>query len=195
MPKSRLGSHISRFLPRAIVLLFVALLFACGSSAPSTPVTRTSSAAPTAAPQKAAKAPAKAPAAAAAATAVPGRPTPLPQAAKAPAAKVKPAGILNHGVAETGIFQGHPTEVSSPRIQYMSSSVGEGLVTIGRDLQPNPMIATSWEVSDDFLEWTWTIRDDVDFHKGYGHMTTEDVIYSLEGFYTCLLYTSPSPRD
>ena len=66
----------------------------------------------------------------------------------------------------------------------MSSSVGEGLVTIGRDLQPNPMIATSWEVSDDFLEWTWTIRDDVDFHKGYGHMTTEDVIYSLEGFYT-----------
>tara|TARA_B000000460_G_scaffold221980_1_gene174357 strand:+ start:30 stop:1925 length:1896 start_codon:yes stop_codon:yes gene_type:complete len=183
MPKSRLGSHISRFLPRAIVLLFVALLFACGSSATSTPVTSTSSAAPTAAPQKAAKAPAKAPAAAAA-TAVPGRPTPLPQAAKAPAAKVKPAGILNHGVAETGIFQGHPTEVSSPRIQYMSSSVGEGLVTIGRDLQPNPMIATSWEVSDDFLEWTWTIRDDVDFHKGYGHMTTEDVIYSLEGFYT-----------
>ena len=143
MPKSRLGSHISRFLPRAIVLLFVALLFACGSSATSTPVTSTSSAAPTAAPQKAAKAPAKAPAAAAA-TAVPGRPTPLPQAAKAPAAKVKPAGILNHGVAETGIFQGHPTEVSSPRIQYMSSSVGEGLVTIGRDLQPNPMIATSW---------------------------------------------------
>ena len=183
MPKSRLGSHISRLLPRAIVLLFVALLFACGSSATSTPVTSTSSAAPTAAPQKAAKAPAKAPAAAAA-TAVPGRPTPLPQAAKAPAAKVKPAGILNHGVAETGIFQGHPTEVSSPRIQYMSSSVGEGLVTIGRDLQPNPMIATSWEVSDDFLEWTWTIRDDVDFHKGYGHMTTEDVIYSLEGFYT-----------
>ena len=180
MPKSRLGPQIRRNLPRAVVLLFVALLFACGSSATSTPVASTSSSAsPTAAPEKAAQAPAKV----GKATAVPGRPTPLPKATEAPAAKAKPSGVLNHGVPETGIFQGHPTEVSSPRIQYMSSSVGEGLVTIGRDLMPNPMIATSWEVSDDFLEWTWKIRDDVEFHKGYGHMTTEDVIYSLKGFY------------
>ena len=177
MPKSRLGSRISRNIPRAVVLLFVALLFACGSSATSTPVAP--SAAPTAAPEKAAQAPAKV----GKATAVPGRPTPLPKATEAPAAQAKPSGTLNHGVPETGIFQGHPTEVSSPRIQYMSSSVGEGLVTIGRDLMPNPMIATSWEVSDDFLEWTWKIRDDVEFHKGYGHMTTEDVIYSMKGFY------------
>ena len=177
MPKSQLGSRISRNIPRAIVLLFVALLFACGSSATSTPVAP--SAAPTTAPEKAAQAPAKV----GKATAVPGRPTPLPKATEAPAAQAKPSGTLNHGVPETGIFQGHPTEVSSPRIQYMSSSVGEGLVTIGRDLMPNPMIATSWEVSDDFLEWTWKIRDDVEFHKGYGHMTTEDVIYSMKGFY------------
>ena len=177
MPKSRLGSRISRNIPRAIVLLFVALLFACGSSATSTPVAP--SAAPAAAPEKATQAPAKV----GKATAVPGRPTPLPKATEAPAAQAKPSGTLNHGVPETGIFQGHPTEVSSPRIQYMSSSVGEGLVTIGRDLMPNPMIATSWEVSDDFLEWTWKIRDDVEFHKGYGHMTTEDVIYSMKGFY------------
>ena len=179
MPKSQSSSHISRYLPRAVVLLFVALLFACGSSATSTPVaSTTSSAAPTAAPQKSSQAPAKT-----AATAVPGRPTPLPQATRAPEAKIKASGVLNHGVPETGIFQGHPTEVSSPRIQYMSSSVGEGLVTIGRDLMPNPMIATSWEVSEDFLTWTWKIRDDVEFHKGYGHMTTEDVIYSMRGFY------------
>ena len=65
----------------------------------------------------------------------------------------------------------------------MSSSIGEGLVTIGQDLQPNPMIATSWDVSEDFLEWTWKIRDDVEFHKGYGQLTTEDVIYSMKGFY------------
>ena len=177
MPKSRLGPRISRNIPRAVVLLFVALLFACGSSATSTPVAP--SAAPTAAPEKAAQAPAKV----GKATAVPGRPTPLPKATEAPAAQAKPSGTLNHGVPETCIFQGHPTEVSSPRIQYMSSSVGEGLVTIGRDLMPNPMIATSWEVSDDFLEWTWKIRDDVEFHKAYGHMTTEDVIYSMKGFY------------
>ena len=177
MPKSRLGPRISRNIPRAVVLMFVALLFACGSSATSTPAAPP--AAPTAAPEKATQAPSNV----GNATAVPGRPTPLPKATEAPAAQAKPSGTLNHGVPETGIFQGHPTEVSSPRIQYMSSSVGEGLVTIGRDLMPNPMIATSWEVSEDFLEWTWKIRDDVEFHKGYGHMTTEDVIYSMKGFY------------
>jgi ABC-type transport system substrate-binding protein len=110
-------------------------------------------------------------------------PIPRPQATRVPVAEVKASGTLNHGVSETGIFQGHPTEASSPRVQYMSSSVGEGLVTIGQDLQPNPMIATSWDVSEDFLEWTWKIRDDVEFHKGYGNLTTEDVIYSMKGFY------------
>jgi len=65
----------------------------------------------------------------------------------------------------------------------MSSSIGEGLVTIGQDLLPNPMIATSWEVSDDFLTWTWKIQEGVPFHKGYGEMTTEDVVYSMNGFY------------
>jgi len=191
MSEIRPCTKFIRHLPRAIVLLFVVLLFACGSSATSepapaakAPAAKAPAAKAPAAKAPAAKAPAaKAPAAKAAATAVPGRPTPLPQATRAPAAKVTSTGTLNHGVAETGIFQGHPSEVSSPRIQYMSSSVGEGLVTIGRDLQPNPMIAVSWDVSEDFLEWTWKIRDDVEFHKGYGHMTTEDVIYSMKGFY------------
>ena len=173
--RSLLVNHI----PRAIVLLFVALLFACGSSATATPGADTSSTSitPTA---KTAAEPTPVPTTAGEAVA---RPTPLPEATRAPVTEVKPAGALNHGVAETGIFQGHPSEVSSPRIQYMSSSIGEGLVTIGQDLLPNPMIATSWDISEDFLTWTWTIRPGVQFHKGYGEMTTEDVVYSLEQFY------------
>ena len=178
MPKSRSWIQGSKHLPRAIVLIFVALLFACGSSATSTPAASTggSSTAPTAAAQQPTPVPTTGSVAAS-------RPTPLPEATRAPVTEVKPAGTLNHGVSETGIFQGHPSEASSPRIQYMSSSVGEGLVTIGQDLLPNPMIATSWEVSDDFLTWTWKIQEGVPFHKGYGEMTTEDVIYSMNGFY------------
>ena len=156
MPHSAIKSLIPRHLTKAIVLLFVVLLFACGSSATSepAPAAKAPAAKAPAAKAPAAKAPAaKAPAAKApakaAATAVPGRPTPLPKVTEAPAGRAKPTGTLNHGVAETGIFQGHPTEVSSPRIQYMSSSVGEGLVTIGRDLGPNPMIATCREYAAD----------------------------------------------
>ena len=171
MPKSRSGPQIMKHLPKAIVLIFVTLLFACGSSATATPSGAPSS---TAMPQ---------------ATPVPstggdsGRPTPLPEATRAPVSEVKPTGSLNHGVTETGIFQGHPSEASSPRVQYMSSSIGEGLVTIGEDIQANPMIAASWDISDDFLTWTWKLQPGIQFHKGYGEMTAEDVVYSAEQFY------------
>ena len=176
--KNRRG--IGKHWTKGIVLLFVALIIACGSSATAVPEASNTS---TTTKASATSAPSPTSVPSAAVVPPPSRPTALPQATRAPVTEVKASGTLNHGVSETGIFQGHPTEASSPRVQYMSSSIGEGLVTIGQDLQPNPMIAASWDVSEDFLEWTWKIRDDVEFHKGYGKMTTEDVIYSMKGFY------------
>jgi len=158
---SNSSQRLIRHLPKTIVLLFVALLFACGSSATATP--QASSPAPTARPQ--------ATAAAAAA------PTAVPQATAAPA-KVVPSGTLNIGLRETGIFQGHPNQASSPRIQFLASSIGEGFVSIGEDLLPRPRLMASWEISDDFLTWTWNLQPGVQFHKGYGEVTTEDVVYS-----------------
>ena len=47
-----------------------------------------------------------------------------------------------------------------------------------------PSLAESWEISDDGLEYTFHLRDDVHFHKGEFQdgrlMTAEDVKYSLE---------------
>ncbi|MCH8988356.1 MAG: ABC transporter substrate-binding protein [Chloroflexi bacterium] len=106
----------------------------------------------------------------------------MPQATAAPA-MVAPSGTINIGQRETGIFQGHPSQASSPRIQFLSSSIGEGLVTIREDLLPNPMVAESWDISDDFLTWTWHIQPGIQFHKGYGELTTEDVVYSYEQWY------------
>ena len=65
----------------------------------------------------------------------------------------------------------------------MSSSIGEGLVAIGEDIQANPMIATAWDISEDFLTWTWHLQSGVQFHKGYGVMTAEDVAYSAQQFH------------
>ncbi|OCW57045.1 ABC transporter substrate-binding protein [Hoeflea olei] len=42
-----------------------------------------------------------------------------------------------------------------------------------------PWLATSHEVSEDGLTWTFQLRDDVTFHDGT-NMTAEDVVYSLE---------------
>ena len=42
-----------------------------------------------------------------------------------------------------------------------------------------PMLATSWEISEDGLVYTFTIRKGVKFHEG-GNLTPEDVVYSLQ---------------
>ena len=156
--------------PKAIVLLFVALLFACGSSATAVPE-------PTSAPAAKAKAPVAAPTAQPQAKAKEeagkkdrGVPTvtPVPTAAvmatKAAPAKVKATGTINYGTKETGIFEGHPRFISSPRYQYMAVTAGESMVTIQPDFSPAPSLAIEWSIADDFVTWTWKIRDDVEFH-------------------------------
>tara|TARA_B100000029_G_scaffold101551_1_gene91895 strand:- start:405 stop:2102 length:1698 start_codon:yes stop_codon:yes gene_type:complete len=109
-------------------------------------------------------------------------PTAMPEATVAPteAMTAEPAGTIHMGQKETGIFEAHPSMSSSPRIQFTSSSVGEGLITTATDFSASPMLAASWEVSEDFLTWTWKFQEGVQFHKGYGEMTANDVLYSYE---------------
>ncbi|WP_216829731.1 ABC transporter substrate-binding protein [Alkalihalobacterium elongatum] len=41
-------------------------------------------------------------------------------------------------------------------------------------------LAESWDVSEDGLVWTFHLREGVQWHKGYGELTSEDVKWSLE---------------
>ncbi|MDE0347581.1 MAG: ABC transporter substrate-binding protein [Boseongicola sp.] len=41
-------------------------------------------------------------------------------------------------------------------------------------------LATSWEHNDDFTEWTFNLREGVQFHYGHGEFTAEDVVHSYE---------------
>ena len=43
-----------------------------------------------------------------------------------------------------------------------------------------PDLAESWTVSEDRLVWTFKLRKGVQFHKGYGEMTADDVVFSLK---------------
>lgn len=58
-------------------------------------------------------------------------------------------------------------------------NVYDTLFRLGDDLTPQPWLATDYSVSEDGLEWTFTIRDDVYFHNGE-KMTAEDVVFSWE---------------
>ena len=43
-----------------------------------------------------------------------------------------------------------------------------------------PRLARSWTVSPDARTWTFQIRQGVQFHKGFGECTAEDVVFSLD---------------
>jgi peptide/nickel transport system substrate-binding protein len=53
------------------------------------------------------------------------------------------------------------------------------LVFPGADGEAQPWVAESWDTSDDGLEWTFHLRQDVKFHSG-NLLTAEDVAFSLQ---------------
>lgn len=63
--------------------------------------------------------------------------------------------------------------------QALLSNVYETLVTVDQDGEIVPELATSYEVSEDGLTYTFTLRDGVTFSDGE-ELTAEDVVYSIE---------------
>ena len=66
---------------------------------------------------------------------------------------------------------------------YISRNHGyliyDTLFAMDENFQPQPQMVDSWEVSDDKLTWTFTLRDGLKFHDG-APVTPADVIASLE---------------
>lgn len=81
-----------------------------------------------------------------------------------------------------------PTGVFPLSIDYVADKTRDGvffqqvydtLFRLDEEGIPEPRLATAYEVSEDGLEWTFTLRDDVYFHNGE-KMTAEDVLFSWE---------------
>lgn len=62
--------------------------------------------------------------------------------------------------------------------QYCGSMLYRGLMKTDENCKPQYDIATDCKISDDLLEYTFTIRDDVTFHDGT-KLTVEDVVFTL----------------
>lgn len=58
-----------------------------------------------------------------------------------------------------------------------TANIYDALVWPDRERGVRPLIAESWEISEDALEYSFTIRDDVKFHDGTP-VTAEDVVFS-----------------
>ena len=178
----------------ALATLALAVIIACGGAAPAEETT--GQAAP-AAPQAATTqqdSPTQPAQQAMAATTAPAQqaqpqvaPTAMPAATEAmPQATVmEPAGKITMGQEEINIFSGHPAHSVNPQLFVISTApVVEGLMQWNSNLVAEPLLTESWEISDDFATWTFHLREGVQFHKGYGEMTAEDVVYSYSHWIT-----------
>ena len=123
-----------------------------------------------------------APTQAAPAQAAQAAPTAVPQAAgSGDAMMAEPQGILSTGLKEMGPFFLHPSTLGNPQIfVHGTAPIGEGLLQEDANREVHGLLAESWEISDDFLVWTFNLNKGVQFHKGYGEMTAEDVVWSMQ---------------
>ena len=188
--------------PKALLLMTLALglvlLVACGTSATATPVATevpaaTTAPAATAAPvatavPAATEAPAPTAAAPAArqATAPPppaATPTPLPEPTPTDVAvaAAKPTGTLVAALTEVYPFQSAPSRVQGGLGLFIGVTVSEPLVGMNTNNEFRPKLIERWTVSPDGLVWTFDLAKGVQFHKGYGEMTSEDVLWSIQG--------------
>lgn len=90
---------------------------------------------------------------------------------------------LNVGIdnPDLGKLDPHQTTVSGDR--YIIQEIFNGLVRYkpgsGDVRQIEPDLAESWESSEDGKVWTFKLRQGVEWHHGYGEVTSEDVVFSL----------------
>ena len=66
-------------------------------------------------------------------------------------------------------------------VSFVGSKMYEGLITFAPDMTPQPLLAKSWEISEDGLTYTFHLREGVKWHDGEP-FTSADVIYSFSDF-------------
>ena len=126
-----------------------------------------------------------APAATTAPTAPAATPVAQAQPTDTPAAAMmgdEPEGILNVGYKELGLFGTSPKLTPGQVMLFVGSTVGEQLLY--RDVEGNylPKLVKEWSVSDDSLVWTMKLQEGVQFHHGYGEMTADDIIWTMQDY-------------
>lgn len=98
------------------------------------------------------------------------------------AAMAAPEGTLNIGFREVGTFGTHPRLTPGSQGVFVGSSLGETLLIQNSDQNFEARLAEGWTLSSDSLTWTFDIREGVQFHKDWGEMTAEDVVWSMQQY-------------
>lgn len=91
-----------------------------------------------------------------------------------------PTGTLRVSVSSFGAESIDPSMERLVSVGLFGMPIYDWLIWPGPNGEiPSPGVAVAWEVSDDNLSWTVTLRDDMIFHNGDA-LTAEDVKFSIE---------------
>jgi peptide/nickel transport system substrate-binding protein len=77
-------------------------------------------------------------------------------------------------------------EILDPMMEVRSQALNINLIMFDSILEIGPAnelvpgLAESWEVDDEGTVWSFKLREGVEFHGGYGEVTAEDAVYSME---------------
>lgn len=71
--------------------------------------------------------------------------------------------------------------VNNGPTQLVAGDIYESLLRYDTDLNPQPSLAKSWEISDDGLTYTFHLREGVKWHDGQP-FTADDVVFSADKF-------------
>lgn len=77
-----------------------------------------------------------------------------------------------------------PERPGSNTCNVMTCNIYEGAFEVNKDGSISPLLATHYEVNDDYTEWTIYFRDNIYFSNG-DHMTADDVIWSYDNMAAC----------
>lgn len=71
-----------------------------------------------------------------------------------------------------------PISTTATTTRDITNNIFEGLFALDAEANPQPMLASGYEVNDDFTEYTIALREGIPFHNG-DEMTSADVVASM----------------
>jgi len=91
-----------------------------------------------------------------------------------------PSGTLRYGAAyDHGSLD--PQLLSSVGDRQMANNVFEGLVRyVAGGTVIEPSLASDWVHNESGTDWTFNLVQGVQFHKDFGELTAEDVVFTIE---------------
>ena len=112
--------------------------------------------------------------ASAAATAVPAA-TAMPETSDVAA----PRGRLTFGLPLVAPFHVFPTVTEGAGYHHNGYTTAETLLYMNEQQEIVPWLFREWSVAPDGVTWTFKLHEGAQFHKGYGELDAEGVLWSL----------------